>query len=84
MYNRDEEIEFRIVNDENLPPIVISMNDQDKPKVVLNQYHKIWLCLHRKIIAGGAQGLFDQIDNILHGFLAEMRQTEQMDSGDFE
>ena len=49
------EMEFRLVNDEEMPPVVITMNDRDEPKVVLNAQHKIWLCLHRKTIAGSAE-----------------------------
>ena len=29
-------VEFRLVNDPEMPPIVITMNEDDKPKVVLN------------------------------------------------
>ena len=36
-------VEFRLVNDPEMPPIVITMTDDDKPKVVLNAHHKIWL-----------------------------------------
>ena len=34
------EVEFRLVHDAELPPIVITMNDDDQPKVVINDYHK--------------------------------------------
>jgi hypothetical protein len=75
----EQTIEYRIVNDEELPPIVISMNGDNLPKIVLNQHHKIWLSLHRKVIAGGAQGLFDQIDKLLTAHLEEVFAIEQMD-----
>ena len=73
------EIEFRLVNDIEMPPIVITMNDRDRPKVVLNAHHKIWLCLHRKDIAGSATALFEKIDTILTGFLIEQRNNEVME-----
>jgi len=72
------EIEFRLVNDEEMPPVVITMNDRDEPKVVLNAEHKIWLCLHRKTIAGSAEALFEKIDQILTGMLIEQRNDERM------
>jgi len=58
-------VEFRLVNDEEMPPIVITMNDRDAPKVVLNSEHKIWLALHRKTIGGCAEALFEKIDELL-------------------
>jgi len=73
------EIEFRLVNDDEMPPIVITMNEDDQPKVVLNAEHKIWLCLHRKTIAGSAESLFAKIDQILTGFLMEQRNEELME-----
>ena len=73
------EIEFRLVNDEEMPPCVISMNERDQPKVVLNAHHKIWLCLHRKTIAGSAEALFEKIDQILTGQLIELRDNERME-----
>jgi|TARA_B100000214_G_scaffold219036_1_gene159251 hypothetical protein len=73
-------VEYRVVNDENLPPIVITMTEDDEVKVVMNQHHKIWLCLHRKEIAGSANSLFEKIDMILTGFLSEQREYERMDN----
>jgi hypothetical protein len=73
------EVEYRIVNDEDLPPIVITMTEDDDVKVVLNQQHKIWLCLKRKVIAGCAQSLFDKIDMLLTAHLEEQRQYERLD-----
>jgi hypothetical protein len=73
-------VEYRVVSDENLPPIVITMNEEDDVKVVLNQHHKIWLCLNRKEIAGCAQSLFEKIDMVLAAFLSEQREYERMDN----
>lgn len=73
------EVEYRIVNDAELPPIVITMTEDDDVKVVLNQHHKIWLCLKRKVIAGCAQSLFDKIDMLLTAHLEEQRQYERLD-----
>tara|TARA_X000001382_G_C3176805_1_gene181218 strand:- start:2243 stop:2503 length:261 start_codon:yes stop_codon:yes gene_type:complete len=70
-------VEFRIVNSEDLPPICISQNENDEPKVVLNTYHRIWLSLNRKLIAGIIDNLPEKIDTILTSYLMEQRQFEK-------
>ena len=72
-------VEFRIVNTSELPPIVISQNENDEPKVVLNTYHRIWISLNRKIIAGIIDNFPEKIDMILTGYLQEQRQFEKDD-----
>ena len=72
-------VEFRLVNDEEMPPIVITMNDNESPKVVLNADHKIWLALHRKTIGGCAEALYEKIDELLTAHLQEQRAYERMD-----
>ena len=80
MFEEDrKQVEYRIVNDNELPPVVITMTEDDEVKVVLNQHHKIWLCLNRKTIAGSAQSLFEKIDMLLEAHLREQRQYERMD-----
>ena len=69
-------VEFRIVNTSELPPIVISQNENDEPKVVLNTYHRIWISLNRRLIAGIIDNLPDKIDTILTGYLQEQRRFE--------
>ena len=72
-------VEFRIVHTDELPPIVISQNENDECKVVLNTHHRIWLSLNRKIIAGIIDNLPEKIDQILTGYLNEQRQFEKED-----
>jgi hypothetical protein len=76
---QETHVEFRLVDDEELPPIMITMNDNDNPKVVLNARHKIWLSLHRKTIGGCAEALFTKINDLLSGYLREQRAFEMMD-----
>jgi|TARA_R100000149_G_scaffold61494_1_gene30905 hypothetical protein len=76
---QETNVEFRLVDDEELPPIMITMNDNDNPKVVLNARHKIWLSLHRKTIGGCAEALFTKINDLLSGYLREQRAFEMMD-----
>ena len=73
------EIEFKLIDEKELPPMVIAMNDDDKPKVVINAYHRIWIGLHRKVIAGIVVNLQEKMDEMLDGFLREQRANEQLD-----
>lgn len=70
------EIEFRIINTAEMPPIIITQDDKDNPKVVINSYHKIWIGLHRKTIAGIVISMQEKMDMILDGFLKEQRKFE--------
>ena len=76
------EVEFRIVDDSTMPPIIISYNDDDQPKVVLNTYHKIWISLNRRLIAGIIENLQEKMDMILNSFLSDQRAFEKQDQQD--
>jgi len=73
------EIEFRLVDDENMPPIVITLGENDLPKVVINRHYTIWLSLYRKCIGGCAEAMYDKIDEILTAHLAEQRVFEKLE-----
>ena len=80
MNNKEEKsVEFRLVNDADKPPVVITMNENDDVKVVLNAEHRIWLSLNRKTIGGSAEALFEKIDSLLTAFLSECRSEELYD-----
>ena len=70
-------VEFRLVEDDELPPIVITMNADDKPKVIINSRYKIWLGLHRECIAGIFQNLPEKINELLTAYLADQRMLEK-------
>ena len=74
------DVEFRLIDEEEMPPIVITMDENDSPKVVLNNKHKIWLCLNRNLIAGCAEALHSKLNELLQGHLAEQRAFERMDN----
>jgi len=76
-------VEFKIVQDIELPPMVISMNENDEPKVVLNTQHKIWLSLNRRLILGIFEALPEKLDMILDGYLREQRIFE-IDDNDMQ
>ena len=75
-------VEFRLVNDPTMPPIIITMDENDFPKVVMNAEHRVWLSLHRKTIGGSAEALFGKINDLLTAFLVEQRSYEMMDRTD--
>ena len=74
-----EQVEFRLVDDGQLPPIMKTMNDDDGVKVVMNNQHKIWMSLHRKTIGGCAEALFEKINELLYSHLVEVRRDELFD-----
>tara|TARA_Y100000401_G_C8250849_1_gene188071 strand:- start:253 stop:504 length:252 start_codon:yes stop_codon:yes gene_type:complete len=80
----EELVEFRLVDDPQLPPIMITMTDEDSVKVVMNVQHRIWLSLHRKTIGGSAEALFGKINDMLTAYLLEQRAFEKMDESDDE
>ena len=69
------QVEFNVVSDLELPPMVISMNENDEPKVMLNTQHKIWLSLNRRLILGIFEALPEKLDMILDGYLRLMIMT---------
>tara|TARA_R110002050_G_scaffold75215_2_gene161334 strand:+ start:12564 stop:12806 length:243 start_codon:yes stop_codon:yes gene_type:complete len=74
-----KEIELRIVRDEELPPIVITMDENDEIKVMINEMHKTWLAIHRKTIGGLSPVIYEKIDEILLATLKEARAFERLE-----
>ena len=76
---KENNVEFRIINAHDMPPLVISQNENDEPKVILNTFHRIWISLNRRLIAGIIENLQEKMDTILTSYLAEQRQFEKED-----
>ena len=76
----DKMIEFRLIDEQDMPPIVITIGDDLEPKVILNSHHKIWLGWKRKMIGGVAKSLYDKIDELLDSYLADQHQLQEMDA----
>ena len=72
-------VEFRVINTSEMPPIVISQNENDEPKVVINTYHRLWISLNRRVIAGIIESLQEKMDMVLTGFLKEQYEFEKED-----
>jgi len=73
------EVEFRLIDAEDMPPLVITIGNNDEPKVIINQHHHIWLAWKRKIIGGVAKSLYDKIDELLDAYLQEQHKMAEMD-----
>lgn len=74
-----KQVEFRVINSEEMPPIVITYNDNGEPKVVINTHHKLWISLNRRTIAGIVTALQDKMDDILTAYLEEQYKFEKED-----
>jgi|TARA_R100001460_G_scaffold18666_5_gene39494 hypothetical protein len=72
-------VEFRIVDSPDLPPLVISQNEDDEPKVVINTHHRLWISLNRRVIAGIVDNLQEKMDMILTSYLEESYAFEKQD-----
>ena len=72
-------VRFNWIDDEEMPPITITMDNEDNPQVHINRSHRIWLSLNRKLIAGISEELFGKIDELLTGHLQEQRMYEKME-----
>ena len=71
-------VEFRMVNDEELPPVIIKYDEGELiPIVVLNLQHKIWLGLQRKTIPGICESLAEKLNDLCDGVLNEQIQMEE-------
>ena len=77
--NMNTNVEFRIIDTEDMPPLVISQNENDEPKVVINTYHRLWLSLNRRLLAGIIDALPEKLDMILTAYLEQQRAFEKMD-----
>ena len=76
----ERQIEFRLIEEEDMPPIVITIGENLEPKVVLNAHHRIWMGWKRKMIGGVAKSLYGKIDELLDSYLADQYQLQEMDT----
>jgi len=76
----ERQIEFRLIDEADMPPIVITIGDDLEPKVILNSHHKIWMGWKRKMIGGVAKSLYDKIDELLDAYLADQHAFKTLDS----
>jgi len=73
-------IEYKIVDDGELPPIVLTSNDDGGLSVVINHHHKIWLALNRNIIPSIMESFSIKLQEITDGVLKELYVMEKWDN----
>ena len=64
-------IEYKIVRDDDMPPLVITKNGLTGISIIMNENEKIWLALHRNTIPAIAQQLQEKLTQICDGYLSE-------------
>jgi len=79
----EKQIEFRLIDNEDMPPIVITIGENNEPKVILNSHYKIWMGWKRKMIGGVAKSLYEKIDELLTAYLADQYAFIQMEEEEF-
>ena len=79
MNRREKYVEFRLIDDEDMPPMVVKQNDEGfKPVVVINQAHNVWLSLQRSSIPGICQSLADKLNAMCDAYLEEQLMNEEL------
>lgn len=75
-----KEIEFRLIEDEELPALIFKSNEDDKTScvIVINQAHTIWLGLHRNTIPGIAQSLAEKLNTLCDSYLEQQIMNMEM------
>ena len=68
-----KEIEIRIVDDDELPPIIIKCGDDKQPVVILNSKYTIWLSLMRNTIPGITSSMHSKLNDICDAYLTEQQ-----------
>ena len=76
-----KEIEYRLIDDIEMPPLLFKSSEEDKTScvIVINQAHKIWLGLHRSTIPGITQSLAGKLNAICDSYLEEQMYYAEMD-----
>ena len=79
MSKQEKRVEFRIVEDEELPAIIIKRDGGIAPVIVINTYHKVWLSLQRSTIPGITQSLAEKLNQLCDGYLEQQLAYEEND-----
>ena len=73
-------VEFRLIESEEMPPVVIKRNETDNGCViVLNRAHTIWLSLNRSTIPGITQSLAEKLNQLCDGYLEQQLFNSEME-----
>lgn len=82
MMEPSKRVEFRLIDDDEMPPLIVKRNEESlDPVIVINTHHRIWLSLHRTLIPGIAKSLSEKLNNLCDGYLREQIAFEDMGDG---
>tara|TARA_R110000751_G_scaffold4372_4_gene21407 strand:+ start:3646 stop:3879 length:234 start_codon:yes stop_codon:yes gene_type:complete len=70
-------VEYKIIDDTELPPMIIKDNGDGGLEIVINHHHKIWLALNRNTIPGVVQSMSEKLQEITGGILKEQYAMEK-------
>ena len=75
-----KEIEFRLIEEEEMPALFFKSNEDDVTScvIVINTYHKIWLGLHRNTIPGICNSLAEKLNMLCDGYLETELLNQEM------
>ena len=80
MESGKKEVEFRLIEDDEMPPIIIKQSEEGTaPVIIINQSHTIWLSLQRSTIPGIAQSLADKLNQMCDGYLQQQLAYEELE-----
>jgi len=72
-------VEYKIVEDRELPPMIIKDDGRGGLEIVINNHHKIWLALNRNTIPGIMQSMAEKLQEITNAILEEHYVMEKWD-----
>ena len=68
---KEKTIEYKIIRDDTMPPLVITQSGTTGITIVLNESERLWLALHRNTIPAIAQQLQEKLTSFCDGVLSE-------------
>jgi len=78
MNDVEKQVEFRLVNDDDLPPLIIKRDEHsNNPIVIINGQYIIWLSLMRNCIPGITSSLHEKLNDMCDSHLLQQLAFEQ-------
>ena len=75
-----KEIEFRLIENEEMPALIFKSNENDVTScvIVINTYHTVWLGLQRNTIPGICNSLAEKLNMLCDGYLEQELLNQEM------
>ena len=75
----EKTIEYKIVRDDDMPPMVITKKGSTGITIIMNETERIWLALHRNTIPAIAKQIQEKLTQICDGYLSEQIYYSEVD-----